>query len=490
MQDGAITDTAQAPLADGPAAPPSLAPIWWPTGVRAASPGGPDSLRRTVAGTLFARPWFDRTSLFALRHVMFPASRLWAAAQVADGDLEQFLAAVPMAAPATGVHKLTRVLEDVARAKVAAKAMDAEWERVFFGEGETSALHRRAVEAARLAQSDLNNGTRWRLRATLRQTVPRAKLAIETPDAVEAIYGGGRSAFNALSAPPAVMPEVTVSRAFPTPFSRDFWLRFQSPSRRLGDMVYARVHEPANAENAPTIIFGHGVCVEFDHWKGLIDECEALVRRGFRVIRPEAPWHGRRAPNGLFGGERTIGAFPMGLIDSFAGALQEWSVIADWARRRSTGALVFGGSSLGAMTAQLAASRAADGPDRLRPDALFLVTHTGDMAAAVLDGALANMWASTTDVERQGWSRDMARAYLSLINPIDPMPIPGHRIVSILGRRDKVLPFESGRQLLERWKVPAANSFIWDRGHFSVPTTLIRNTAPLDRLAQVVERLP
>ena len=458
------------------------------SGSGTASAGEPDRVRRAVAGILFAHPWFDTAAILALRHVLFPASRLWAAAQMADGDLDTFLAAVPLARP-KHTDQLTRCLQTIARTRIAAEAMDLEWDRVFFGNEATSESHRRATEEIRLDLRHANHATRWRLRRLLRRGVPRAKLAIAMPDAVFDVYGRGREAFARLSAPPLTMPEVTVSQSFPTATGVDYWLRFASPFARLGDTVYARVHEPAEAADAPTIIFGHGVCVEFDQWKGLLDECAALVKRGFRVIRPEAPWHGRRAPLGSFGGERTIATFPMGLLDSFAGALQEWAVLAAWVRARSAGPLVFGGSSLGAMTAQLAACRSADWPTTLRPDALFLVTHTGDMAAATMGGTLSNMWGTPNDAAQLGWNPELATEYLSLVNPSEPMPLPGHRIVSILGGRDTVLPFQSGLALVQRWKLPAANSFIWDRGHFSVPTTLIRNTAPLDRLSDVVAKI-
>ena len=489
MKDGLIISKIADGASEGGTAQTVGAPIWWPRGPDANADLEPDRLRRAIAGTVLARPWFDRASMLALRHMMFPASRLWAAAQVAEGDIERFEASVPIGSIRANPQKVTRLLAEIAEARVAAEAMNTEWERAFFGAKDYGPLHLCAVEAARLNLSDASNQTRWRLRTTIRQGVPRASMQIQPPSAIRQVYGDGIAAFASLSAPPPMMPEVGVSRSFPTRHGNDFWLRFQSPSARLGDTVHARVHEPRDAENAPTIIFGHGICVEFDHWKGLLDECQTLVRRGFRVIRPEAPWHGRRKPPGCFGGERTIAAFPVGLLDSFAGSLQEWAVLADWARRRSTGPLAFGGSSLGAMTAQLAASRSAAWPLHLRPDALFLVTHTGDMAAAVLDGALSTMWAPREVAERAGWTTELAWHYLSLVNPVDPMPMPPHRIVSILGRRDRVLPFESGRRLVQHWKVPASNSFIWDRGHFSVPTTLIRTTAPLDRLAQVVANI-
>jgi pimeloyl-ACP methyl ester carboxylesterase len=395
-------------------------------------------------------------------------------------------AAVPLPVRHEKREALTKTLTQIAEARILAAAVEAAWATAFFGPETLTDSQLRAMEAARLTARHAYNSTRWGLRLQLPVNMPRAKLAIATPDAVEAVHGGGIAAFDRRATPPAVLPAIEQSRAIATVTGRDFWLRFASPSARLGDAVYAHVSEPhATDAHTPTLIFGHGVCVDFDHWKGLIDESQALVARGFRIIRPEAPWHGRRAPLGRYGGERTIGTFPMGMLDSFTGALQEWAVLADWARKQSKGALVFGGSSLGAMTSQLAADRSHTWPAHLRPDALFLVTHTGDMAAAVTDGALANLWASPEAVKGFGWTPELARTYLTLVNPVNTLPMRPGNIVSVLGRRDVILPFESGRQLVARWGVPSSSAFIWDRGHFSVPAMLIRNTAPLDRLCEI-----
>jgi hypothetical protein len=454
-------------------------------------PDGPvhdmgETIRRFIVGTCVARPWFDCASLFGLKHMLFPASRAWAAAAEAGDDYAAFCAAVPLPIRHEKRDAITKTLTKIAEARVVSTSVEQAWERAFFGPAVHNDRQLHALEAARLSARHAYNATRWGLRLQLPANAPRAKLAIETPDAVEAIYGGGLAAFDARISPPAIMPKIEQSHVIQTATGRDFWLRFNSPSERLGDVVYARVSEPHDANpTTPTLLCGHGVCVDFDHWKGLIDESQSLVARGFRIIRPEAPWHGRRAPIGRFGGERQIGAFPMGLLDAFSGALQEWAVLSDWARKQSKGALVFGGSSLGAMTSQLAADRSYTWPSHLRPDALLLVTHTGDMAAAVTEGALANLWAAPEVVKGFGWTPELARKYLTLVNPVNNMPMPPENIVSILGRRDVILPFESGRQLVARWGVPERSSFIWDRGHFSVPASLIRNTAPLDRICDI-----
>lgn len=445
---------------------------------------------RAVAGTALAYPWFDGAALFALRHWFFPVSRLWAAAREAHGDPQRFYDAVPMQQRFEDRDRLSKALAAFEEARVAAHAIETEWDRVFFGPADVSLVERQAVEAARRSLRHGYNATRRHFRFLVNRNVPRVKLAINTPAEVEALYGqalvGGLDAFTAAPVP---APQVEVSRAISSPTGRDFWLRFKSPSARLGDIVYARVHEPASAIDPPTIIFGHGICVEFDHWRGLIDECQALARLGFRVIRPEAPWHGRRTAPGRFGGETVIASFPTGALDTLLGATQEWAVLAGWARSTSKGPLAFGGSSLGAMTSQFAADRAQDWPQHLRPDALLLLTHTGDLCDAVMNGALAELWMSAADVKAKGWSEDAARAYLSLLQPARPLSIPPSRIVSVLGRRDTVLPFASGKKLIETWQLPPQNTFIWDRGHFSVPTTLIRNEAPMQRFAEIMSSI-
>lgn len=445
---------------------------------------------RAVAGHVLAYPWFDAAALYALRHWFFPTSRLWAAARAANGDPARFYEAVPMQGRFEQRDRLLAALQAFEQARASVNAIEAEWDRVFFGPEDVGPFRRQAVEAARIKLRHGYNATRRHFRFLLGPECPRVKLAIATPEDVDGIYGdfagAGRAA---LTAAPDVFPAIEVSRKVATDIGQDYWLRFDSPSGRLGDKVYARVHEPAGVSDPPTIVFGHGICVEFDHWHGLVDECHALARLGFRVIRPEAPWHGRRTLPGSFGGERIIAAFPLGVLDAMLGAVREWAVLADFARKTSQGALAFGGSSLGALTAQLSAERASAWQKRLRPDALLLLTHTRDLSRAVMSGALADMWMRPADVAAKGWTESLARDTLSILEPSGSLSVPARNIVSVLGRRDCVLPFDSGRALVEEWCVPDKNVFIWDRGHFSVPMTLVRNDAPLKRFAEIVRGL-
>jgi hypothetical protein len=288
---------------------------------------------------------------------------------------------------------------------------------------------------------------------------------------------------------PSPMPKIEVSSKVAGEIGTHYWRRFASPSERIGDTVYARVQEPENAVNPPTLLFGHGVCVEFDHWHGLIDEVETLVKAGFRVVRPEAPWHGRRVLPGEFGGEHFIGTSPFGPLDLFTAGLREWSVIMKWCRQNTDAPVAMGGSSLGAMMAQLAADHCRHWDSHLRPDALLLITHCHRHEDAVLSGALATIWGIRRAAVEIGWNQELLHKYLPMLDPGSELQVRSENIVSVLGRRDTVTPFEGGLFSLDTWGVPSANRFVMDRGHFTVPLTMMRDQRPLQRFTEVIDGL-
>lgn len=446
---------------------------------------------RSAAGWLFGWPWLDPPASMALRRWYFPLSRLWAAAEIADGCVDNFFDAVPLhplRSPRRGLDKTLATFEE---ARITAAAIDRAWHNAFFrSEGPDgvppSDAALTALEASRLNARHRLHMMRHGFRGLLKTHPTRVSFRVPEPSRVAACYEPSLADRRSAFAVPDPMPPVRISRSIATKHGRDYWLSFKSPSRRLGDQVFARVHEPAGIVDPPTVIFGHGVCVEFDHWRGLIDETAGLVERGIRVIRPEAPWHGRRRPRGFYGGERMIAAFPLGNLDLVTGAVREWAVLADWARQTSDGPLGFGGSSLGALTAQLAADRSSCWASHLRPDALFLITHCWQFGDALEEGELLRIWGGEDDVRAKGWQPETVGRYLGLLTPGAAPPIPPDRIVSVLGRRDRITPFASGVELVNSWRVPEENRFIWDRGHFSIPVTLMRHHAPLDRFNEVL----
>jgi len=425
-----------------------------------------------------------------LRRWYFPLSRLWATARAANGSPGRFYDELKIA-PISGLEpRLTETLRGFEGTRAAVNALEAEWRRVFFGVEDVTSDYRVAVETARLDRRNAYNLQRRRFRFLLRRAdVPLVVRDVPSPEAVEEAYGSSVSEPARAFVPPDPMPEVRESWRVPADWGVNFWLCFDSPSERAGDTVYARVYEPVGVKDPPTLIFGHGICVEFDHWHGLVDEVDAMCRMGIRVIRPEAPWHGRRVPDGQYSGERFIGAAPLAQLDTFTAALREWSVIADWARRTSSGPLAFGGSSLGALMSQLAADRAHNWPDRLKPDALLLITHCWRHEDAVVKGKLAKVWGIGEAVRAAGWTESQIHRFMPLVEPGDRPVVPPDRVVSVLGNRDNVTPFDSGEAMLNAWKVPAENRFVWRRGHFSVPLTMMRDHRPLHRLKRVLESI-
>lgn len=478
-----MTDQGPAVVSDLDTSTPS---DYWPGFARTGAAAGP--WKRGAAGVALAWPWLDDIIVPSLKRGYFPLSRMWAAAQIADGDPKRFIAAVPMPPGNYDHTKLGRALARIAQARATAQAIDAQWHHAFFGDARLSTSELAALEAARLDASHAYNASRRHLAGWLSASIPRITLSMQSPDVVAQTYGelATQTAYTAFAAPDP-MPVVTQSPRIPGAVGLDSWLSFKSPSSQLNDTVFARVHEPIGIANPPTVIFGHGICVEFDHWRGLIDEADGLCKSGLRVIRPEAPWHGRRTPQGFYGGERLIGAFPMGLLDAATGGMQEWSVLAHWARTTSTGKLGFGGTSLGAQFAQLAAAKSQQWPAHLRPDALLLVTHCGSMADALFEGQIADIFGIAENAFSLGWTPDLVRPYLKHLDPDRTPPIAPSQIISVLGRRDKVTPFESGRSLIEDWCLPAANTHIWDRGHFSVLMQLISNQRPIEQFAELLK---
>jgi pimeloyl-ACP methyl ester carboxylesterase len=448
---------------------------------------------RTVFSWLFGWPWIDPVVACALRRWYFPLSRLWAAAGVAVGSLDRFFEAVPLDPLRSPRRGIKAILADFEGTRMKAAAIDAAWLNAFFEgngvEDAPSAMERQELENERLEAHHRHNLMRFQFRRLLQCDVPRACFAIPTPGEVKAVYGWGIVNRSALFAVPDPIPQPAVSADIPTSYGRDFWLSFASPSNRLGDRVFARVHEPAGVANPPTLIFGHGICVEFDQWRRTIDEVDSLLARGIRIIRPEAPWHGRRTPPGFYGGERIIATFPMGSLDLFTGAVREWAVLADWARRTSSGPLAFGGSSLGALTAQLTAECAQDWPQALRPDALLLVTHAPRLLDIVAEGDLTRIWGGRDLIESKGWAANQLEVYLSLISAASLPSVSPEHIVTVLGRRDRIIPFASALKQIEDWCIPEVNRFIWDRGHFSIPPTMISNADPINRFCNILKEI-
>ena len=140
-------------------------------------------------------------------------------------------------------------------------------------------------------------------------------------------------------------------------------------------------------------------------------------------------------------------------------------------------------------TFKLVADKSRHWPEHLHPDALLLITHCGRIEDAVARGSLARAWGIAERTEAAGWSEAEIARYAPLIDPLDAPVMPPETIVSVLGSHDDVTPYDSGKALLDAWRVPDENRFIWRCGHFSVPLAMLRNHQPLERFDQILKEL-
>lgn len=443
---------------------------------------------RSPLSPYLTRPWLDRTILWVLEHWFFPLSRLWAAARAAQGSVDDFCIEADIAPSPKRCDKAKRVLANFEHARVKALMTEQVWQEYLFGKGSVTEQRLLIAEEMRLDTRTEYLMLRKQFRPFRKMIKQSIALRPPTPEATKARYPD-QTSFDAAFALPEQLPEVDRSRWIPVPNGRDYWIRFKSPSADMNDYAYARVHEPVGVKNPPTLIFGHGIFVEFDHFHNLIDEVAALTSMGIRVVRPEAPWHGRRVIPGHFGGERLLSTAPVGMIEFLAAQTQEWAVWMDWCRQTSSGPVAIGGSSLGAQTAKSIAVRSKSWPKQLQPDALFMVTHCTHIAEASLDGALSDLWHLSDALREQGWNKELTREWLQKLDPEDTPVMPPEQIISVMGSEDKVTPFASGQAHMDFWQVPDKNRFVYPRGHFTIPLGLIRDQEPLRRLRAVFNQL-
>lgn len=434
-------------------------------------------------GPLLLRPGFDRAAVPLLVRYYFPASRLWAMG-LADPSGETLLAAAPSLR--NKHRRLMGAIDAVqARGRAYAEAA-ARWEELLFGNAGVppAALH--ATEDARTTAAQAMMASRRSFVAPAR-AARLAPFGWEIPSQadVAARHGtrldGTRPAFPVDDeAPPFETSNVISGDGYET-----LWLR--APTRVAGeaDTLWARVERPLAPPRA-AVVFTHGIAMETEFWRCTSSLVTALAREGVLVVRPEGPWHGRRRRAGTFGGEPVLAPSPMGLLDYFEGHVPELGRLIRWARTQTGGPVAVGGVSLGALSAQMVVSAGRDWPAAYRPDAAFLVATAGSLMEVTMDGRLTGALGLPRMLEEGGWDREALSRWMPLLQPGAAPCMAPENVVAVLGTRDSITPFASGRALMERWDVPSANRFVRPLGHFTVSLGLYRDAAPLERLRAVL----
>ncbi len=385
---------------------------------------------RSPLGALIARPWFHRLASWFLLRWYFPLSRLWAAASLAGGSVERFAEAIPL--PAIGGRQRQRILRVLEKTEAGRRdAADARtaWEKAFFGAEAMPPAALVEIENRRRAASHAYMMGRFGFRFLRKRDIPSARWEIPTGKAVEAAYGAFLEHPERAYAAPDPMPQIEASQSIPASIGRKYWLRFTSPSKRIGGMAYATVHEPDDGEASATLVFGHGIGVENDLWRETVDGVLMLVGDGIRVIEITGPWHGLRADRGRYGGEPFFATAPLGVLDLFTAEVAEMAVLIDWARRHGSTRVGLGGVSLGALVAQLALVHARHWPAGSRPDAALLITHAGHIEHTAAGGSLTTGLGLIDAMEAAGWTNDEFARWRALTDPIGEPSLQAGKIV-------------------------------------------------------------
>ena len=429
------------------------------------------------SGQYILRPWFDRVTIRWVTRVFFPVSRAWAAARAAQGSREVFLAQVPMARPPWRI--IDPLLDSVKRADARFHAASEAWRAAYFADTPPDARTLSDAEDARERAAQALMVTRaYAAPLRIARKLPRVAFDVADAATLERAHG------HRLASPAAAFPAPSTdgmreSHAAVGEYGAVSWLEWPS---LLHDTARARVYTPTETRDPPTLIYLHGIGMEMEMWRAQADPVNALAGSdGVRVIRPEGPWHGRRMLAGYHGGEPALAFAPKGYIDLMQAWVTEAAQLIRWARATSNGPVAIGGLSLGALTAQIVATAARHWPAAFQPDAMFLVCTSGDILEVSYEGAFAKGLGVSDALTRAGWHHgDLAR-WRGLLEPQGEPVMPSEDRVMLLGRHDSVTPYRGGIALAREWRVPRANLFVVNRGHFSAPLGLHQDDTPLRR---------
>lgn len=454
--------------------------------------GSMNVLFSSPLGALLARPWVDRAGAFGLQRWYLPLSRLWAAANAAGQDIGRFGDEPGVRVPSFwSTARLRALLARHARAQATAVAAREAWEQAAFGRADGNPDSGRLDRDRRRAASRhlATRGLFYPLLFPHRP--PPARWRIGSPEQVEAEIAPALADPARLYGASVDVGTLEVSRPFVRNGLREYWLRAPTPAARLrawpgSETVYARVVEPADAPASQTLVFGSGLCLEFDLLSVARDPGSRLAAQGWRVIEPVSPYHGLRATPGYYGGEPFFAASPMSGIDLITGQAIESALLIAWSRVRFGGKVALAGVSMSSFVAQQAAGHCHLWPAEARPDAAMLISHSGRIEDVTFGGDLATMLGLDQALAAAGWSRESLARLSVLIDPVDKPALPPSRIISVLGTTDRWVPYAGGCEVVDRWKLPQANVFRYPLGHLGMPVQLTRDAAPFERLRQIL----
>ncbi|MBI2256911.1 MAG: hypothetical protein HYU58_19980 [Proteobacteria bacterium] len=417
---------------------------------------------------LLAKPWIDPLCLWGMGWLL-PAARCWAAA--GTGDVDEFAKTLKLHAVPSGIA--ARVQQTAELGRISATAQ-ARWIEAAFGHGRDLLSAERARREAAHNYLGHRFNYIWFAR---RAGVPAVQVDMPVPAELDKVTGAQTpDSFFAL---PNALPTVEMSHVIEHDDVREYWLRFPSPDA-AADTCWVHVYE-GRQKNLPSLIFGHGFAMEMEMMRGDLRGYRGLAALGCRILLPDAPGHNRRTRAGLYGGESFMRRPPLSGLMHFRQTARELGVIVDWCRSNGSPHVALGGTSLGALTAQVLAERMGTWAANSRPDTLMLLTTTDKVSALTFNSSLATITRIDEAAKLAGWGEAEVAAMARFTDSGARPPIDPARIVLLIGTRDDVTPYDGGRRMAENWRIPAENLFVREQGHFSAAIGLEADPAPFQR---------
>ena len=446
--------------------------------------GRGDAFWRSWVGGIVLRPWYDKIALPTLARFYFPLSRAWAEA------LDEEASPRPRGQGGLVGKKTDNGLNGAihaARAKWSHYQRIAhDWEETIFSEEPASSQELKKIQKRRKrAAFTMMNARSGFISAHVRESFPAVKNEIESYDAVRKRHGsrleGAVPAFEMPDEP----PPLKLSQSVEGKYLRKSWLKGPSP---MGDTMWARLSIPKEREKpVGTLILSHGVGMEDEFWGSRIPKL--VGAQGMRALSPEGPWHGRRRIDGFYGGEPLFARGAGGLLDYLHAHVRELGIYTRWVRENIGGLVAVGGVSLGALSAQVVVTAARDWPEIYRPDVFFLVTPSPSIKAVAFEGRLTRSLGLTEAVLAHGWTPDNLDHWAPLMEPLGHPSVDPERLIFIVGNADDITPAHAAKIFIDRWRLPEFNRFIRPQGHFTTALGIMRDPAPLGRLADIMAGL-
>jgi hypothetical protein len=434
-------------------------------------------------GLLFQSRLFERVKIATVDRE-FGELRARAAADLAGTDVDAFLDELDVASPVDQSlrTKIEPALTEHQSAKSRSESLATEWDGVFWGDEKRSLDERTRLEKERRAA-----GAAWlspqRTFRFLSKTDLIDIVAFDVPDPETTIDEWGTLTAADVYGPPDTVPEVERSATMRGPDTREYLVRFPSPSPYVEDTAYARVYEPFDApveDPLPTLIYGAGLamaCDSIEYWTEEEYVGRELAPEGYRVVLPIPPWHGRREVPGSYTGEPYLARMPVSAIELYATQAVETAVLVDWARSRGAPTVGVGGLSLGGIVTVFVAAHAGTWPERMRPDVAIPVAASADIGDLLFESSLTEILGVTGTLRHAGWTPDLMRELDSLLAAPETPGLAPERIFPVGGLVDEMTQYPTTRETLDRWGVPEENRLEWDCGHFGVTLRAMRTEA-------------